>query len=301
MATRPTSAAPFLLRLVLGITFLWAGMGKLFAEFPASGERAARLANWGVLPLTRPAAVSPPPLPRSTPPTPTMSDPHPDPDARPVPTEPLPETDAPERTKGRSPAGVPPTNPRRGDSDAARITLARYQGTGAIPEDFPDPVPVRRVYGIALMVYNAAHPAPNSAGITPMPLWPKAAASGRWPVYFAWGAAIAELAGGGLLLLGLLTRLAALSIAGTMLVAVWLTEIGPALQSGRALMGFLPAYADGYKVALSPDGYVTLLWQLALLSMALAISMLGPGMLALDLAMAPRAAPAPRAPKPPIA
>ena len=61
--------APLMLRVVLGVTFLWAGAGKLVDKMPVEGERAARLANLGVNlrvagspPPTEPEAV-PEPLP----------------------------------------------------------------------------------------------------------------------------------------------------------------------------------------------------------------------------------------------
>ena len=38
----------FLLRLVLGVTFIWAGTGKLIGTMQVSGDDAARLANLGV-------------------------------------------------------------------------------------------------------------------------------------------------------------------------------------------------------------------------------------------------------------
>ena len=46
------------------------------------------------------------------------------------------------------------------------------------------------------------------------------------PVVFAWAAALSELVGGALLALGLLTRPAALAIAGTMAVAAFLRHAG---------------------------------------------------------------------------
>mgnify|MGYP005838202843 CR=1 FL=1 len=272
--SRSQSLAPLLLRLALGVTFLWAGMGKLFAEFEVSGARAARLANWGALerpPAPPPEVVPPAVVPPGGIPTPSGTAPN----GRPVPREPL-----------------PPAEPGTG---RIRPVYAQTDYTAA---DFPSPVRTRRVNGIALMLHQAANPAPREDGTTPMALWPAFAAGGRMPVYLAWAVAITELAGGGMLILGLFTRLAALGIAGTMLGAVWLTEIGPAIQSGKTILGVLPARADLYAIALAPDGYVTLLWQAALLAGALAIVLLGSGALAIDNAMR-SAPPAPKpAPKP---
>lgn len=46
---RSSSAAPFFLRLSLGLIFLWAGLGKVMATFPATGDAAAQLARLGVI------------------------------------------------------------------------------------------------------------------------------------------------------------------------------------------------------------------------------------------------------------
>lgn len=257
MSARSSSLAPLLLRLSLGVTFLWAGMGKLFAEFPVSGEQAAYLANHHALEKV-PARPGDPPV-----------------------------------SEPKAPSGGASAAPAHG------TTLVAFQGPQTFSAaDFPDPVQTRRVNGIALMLRGAANPAPREDGSTPFPLWPKVAGEGRWPIVAAWCVAITELAGGGLLLVGLLTRLAALSVAGAMTGAIWLTEVGPAIQSGKTALGFLPV-RETYAVALSPGGYVSLLWQVALLTSALAVALLGPGMLAMDSAMFGRApSPKPAPPKP---
>ncbi|CAG0952521.1 hypothetical protein PHYC_00278 [Phycisphaerales bacterium] len=278
--TRTHSLAPLFIRVALGLTFIWAGMGKLFAEFPVSGEDAARLANWGQLEKAKPK--TPPEEPAKVPEKPTDI-----PKDRPVPKEPLPETEKPGGRSGMS------------DPTRAAIVLAGFQNEYAAA-DFAEPVKTRRVNGIALMIYKAANPQADAEGNKPFPLWPPAMATGRWPVYLAWAVAITELAGGGLLLVGLLARLAAAGVAGVMLGAMWLTEFGPAIQSGKTILGFIPdrGHDAVYAIALSPNGYVSLLWQLALLSMAVAVMALGPGSLALDNAMRPRASAPKPAPKP---
>ncbi|MDX2131869.1 MAG: DoxX family membrane protein [Planctomycetota bacterium] len=269
--SRSQMLAPLLLRLALGVTFVWAGMGKLFAEMDVQGERAAMLANWGS--LEKAPAKTPPAPEGDAIPGEARPEGRPDaqPDERPVPRDPLPPA-----TQGR-------------------VRPAYFADTYDA-SDFPEPVRTRRVNGLALLVHAAAFPQAREDGSTPMALWPGFAAQGRMPVYVAWGVALTELAGGGMLLIGLLTRLAALGIAGSMLGAMWLTEIGPAIQKGQTVLGFLPDRPGLYTPAMSPDGYVSLLWQAALLAMALAIVLLGPGMLALDHAMrsSPVRPPAPR-------
>lgn len=285
MSNRPTFA-PLMLRLALGATFLWAGLGKVFTHIEVSGERAAALREMGVARTT-------------TAPTPTDSPDNaetPDP-SRPVPTEPLPTPPRPTTNPAQAPSQPSETSPGTAPG-TLRLVAWPSQDSAAT-----EPLKVERLYGLALLVRNAANPAPNADGTTPIPLWPAQLATGRLPVYFAWAAAVTELVAGILCILGFFTRLSALTLAGVMAVAIWLTEIGPAIQSGDTILGFLPI-RETYAVALSPNGYVTLMWQVSLLSIALALTTLGAGKLSLDAALfgagsgGPKPAPKPPAPRP---
>lgn len=234
--------APLLLRLALAVVFIWAGLGKIMTEIPVSGSRAAALANLGVrVPgapvLPAPASLSPPP------------------DAQPA--------DA-----FRDPAslGSPTTS---GTPPLAQIAYA--------PSDFPEAANVRAVYGIALWIQAAAHPPIADDGTQPRPIWPARLAQDRAPVYIAWAVTIAELAGGLFLLMGLLTRLSALGVALVMVGAIWLDQIGPAIQSGQTVLGFLPS-----RPAFDPEAWRPLFFQFTLLMSALAVVFAGPGTLAID-------------------
>lgn len=220
--------SPFILRVMLAVTFIWAGASKFLASYAMPPEAAAALVNMGY--------IAPPP------------------DVQPV---------APD---------VPP------DADAAVDTTPRY-----LPEQFPqEGYQVRPLFGLALGLYQAAHPGFNADGVEPMPIWPPAMAKARWPLYLAYAVSITELAGGLLLLLGLFTRLSALGIAVVMLGAMWLSQIGPAIQSGNTALGFLPNHGP---FDLDPSGnsvWQTLLWQFSLFAAAAAVLFLGPGGLSLD-------------------
>ncbi|GJQ30072.1 MAG: hypothetical protein HBSAPP03_19560 [Phycisphaerae bacterium] len=279
MPAQANPLAPLLLRFALGVTFIWAGMGKIAADMSVSGSKAARLANWGVLSATGPSG--------SVVPHDSTSSPQ----GRPTPREPS-DTPGGGRSDGDR-AGVV----RFASFEHAIVAVAQPVNTYTAA-DFPTEVKAKRVYGVALLLHAAGNPKLNDAGKTPMALLPAFAVKDKLPVYLAWAVAIAELAGGGLLLVGLLTRLAAFGIAGTMLGAIWLGEVGPAIQAGTTILGFIPEHPGGYDVALAPTGYVTLLWQIALLAMALAVLLLGPGALSLDGAMGKPKAPPPRPPAP---
>lgn len=148
--------------------------------------------------------------------------------------------------------------------------------------DFPGEVRVRRVYGIAVILARGATPEAGRLSLVPAKL-----AEGSWPVWIAWTAAVTELIAGLFALVGLLTRVAAVMLAGTMITAIWLTQIGPAIQSGHAFLGFLPDQpAFGLDAAGNPV-LVMLFWQLALLCISLALACTGPGFLSFDRALFP--------------
>lgn len=256
------SVTPVLLRLTLGITFIWAGAAKVLESMPVQGEQAAALANMGVI---TPVNVSP--LQESG-----VKDP----------TKPADKASGESKPK---PATVPPAL-MQVETKAAE-PAAKYKAS-----DFPNPIEVKQLYGIALLIDSAAHPKAGADGKTPMALWPANASRGMWPSVFGWAVAITELFGGFFCLIGLFTRLSALGLAGTMLGAIWLTVIGPAMQAGTTRFGFLPNYP-----AFDVTKWKDLFWQFSLLMTALGVFFSGPGSLAVDCMLFPRSLPVSK-PKP---
>ncbi len=234
--------APLLLRVALAITFIWAGLGKVAATMPVSGQAAATLANMGVSIPNAPVL-----------PTPTAGLDGP-PDGEPMPADGF---------RNEPPAG--------GGGAAARAK-PRY-----VASDFPEAAEVRRVYGVALRIHSAAHPGVDENGEQLRAIWPVRLAQESAPRWLAWGVVVAELGGGIALLLGVLTRIAALSIATVMAGAMWLDQIGPAVQLGQTVLGFLPD-----RPAFDPEAWRTPLWQFMLFMSALAVVFAGAGMFALD-------------------
>jgi uncharacterized membrane protein YphA (DoxX/SURF4 family) len=311
MSVRHSSAvliAPLFLRLALAVTFLWAGFGKLLGPFEVGPQDAAILANLQV--LTPPAAPTPPP---PTPPpsalaapdaaiiltsyrpaqdTTTPPPPKPAPTATPAPTptpaptSPTPSTPTPSSATPSAPAATPSAATTPAPSTPAAPTTPRLY-TAA---DFPEKTSTSRVHSITLRVYKAAFPLANAEGLTPKPIWPRALATGTRPVILAWAAAITECLAGILLLVGLMTRLAALSVLGVMLTAMWLTVLGPASQSSNAVLGFLPNN-NPWDVS----AWTVPLWQFALICASAALAFAGPGTLSFDsLLTRPKPTPAPQ-------
>jgi uncharacterized membrane protein YphA (DoxX/SURF4 family) len=220
---------------------------------PVSGEDAAFLANLGVLdvPLTPAAPSSAPPV-------------------APLPTV-KPKADAGfgggmwTLAQATPPGGAPSATP-------APVTAGPRLKTA---EDFSEPVPCRAMWMIALSIHKAAHPVGPAK-----PMWPVAIGEGLWPKVWAMAVYISEIGGGFLVLVGMFTRIGACGIAGVVLGAIWLTQIGPAWQMGTGLGGILPA-----KDWLDVKSCQTLLWQVSLLAMAAALMLMGSGAMAIDRAM----------------
>jgi uncharacterized membrane protein YphA (DoxX/SURF4 family) len=314
--------------LVLGVTFLWAGLGKIEGEFNVQGDTAATLASMGVDRLreegqrnlratqpSRPEAAEPAPAPKPAPEPETMGPPRPEPE-RPAPSA------TPE------PAPLSPNQPPTGSGARAvfatsvpvlaQVTAPPTSADAAISSAkqeivyhaglFPQPVSIKRLYRLSLLVSRAANPvsqvpaaasaSPNSAPVAitpeqPRKLMPGAFGRGSRPVVIAWIIAIGEVIAGSLLLMGLLTRFAAVFCAGLMLGAIWLTELGPAIQAGNTMLGFLPK-----RELWDPELWKTLLWQCSLLAACGAVALTGSGYFGLDRRLFPEAPPAPTRPRP---
>lgn len=219
--------SPLILRVMLGITFIWAGAGKFLMDFQFSPEQTAALANMGAIEV---AADIKPLLPVAAP-----------------------------------------------DATVAAEAQPKF-----LPEQFPQGVNKRALLMLALLMDSAAHPAFNDDGVEPMPLWPSQLASGKWPVYLAFAVAATELIAGLLMIFGLFTRLGAIGLVSVMLGAIWLTQIGPAMQSGHTQFGFLPDWGAFETNSIGESMWFTLLFQFALLASAGAVFFLGAGGLSID-------------------
>lgn len=273
------SIAPIFLRLALGATFLWAGFGKLLETMPVKGERAAILANLGALDIPA-SASTPAPIPA---PAQAEDKKLTSPDQ---PRETDADPDAPSTTPGAEPKASKPEVVKPSPA-ADKAPTPAASGPVATAADFPDEIRVRRVYGLALLIHSATNPGTTESGNEKMPLWPAKVGTGHWPLTFAWAAAITEIVAGLFVLVGLLTRISALSLAFCMIVAIWLTEIGPAVQAGDTFLGFLPNYkAFGSDAAGNPL-FARLFWQTSLLCIGLALTFSGPGWLSFDRALFP--------------
>jgi uncharacterized membrane protein YphA (DoxX/SURF4 family) len=255
-------AAPVLIRLALGVTFLWAGLAKVLGTMSVGPESAAALANMGATVPKSPAAPGAP-ITNTPAPSPSASPP---PDAVPPATTPGPGQDPMPADKFSTPG-----DPARPGGSAL---------SGPTPLDYAAQTPVKQVYGLALAIHGAANPPARADGSVPMATWPRTLGSGAWPVRLAYAVVIVELVGGAMVLMGLLTRAWAAALAGVMLGAIWLTQMGPAIQSGNTALGLFPAHA-----AWDMQAWMPLLWNFALLMMALALVVGGAGRLAIDNAL----------------
>lgn len=283
--------APLFLRLVLAVVFIWAGLGKFVHTFPVQGEKAAILANYGVIANPRAASRAAPPI---------------DSDAATDAIAPAEEAEEPDAEDVPAADDGPQAlgGPQEGADRSGSSRLVSYQTTSparvlATAADFPEAVEVRGYAGLVLALHGAIHPGLDPEDSTPrMRLWPDFDPNTEydsWPRYAALAAALTELIGGILILVGLLTRFSAFSIANVTLVAMWLTQIGPAIQSGNTQLGFLPDYP-----LFGTEDWLKLLYQFSLFGAAMALVFAGPGTLSMDrlLLGGTRKAPPPPPPKP---
>jgi uncharacterized membrane protein YphA (DoxX/SURF4 family) len=139
------------------------------------------------------------------------------------------------------------------------------------------PPRVRKLYNVSLRVHRSANPPLLDGGGKVRPTWPPDLAAGGWPRYLGWGTALVEFIGGACLLAGLATRLWSVGLIAVMVGAMWLTQLGPAMQRGETILAVLPAYT------FSEPAEWRILWlQFALLMSSAALLFLGSGRLALD-------------------
>lgn len=269
--------SPLFIRLALAVTFIWAGAGKLFyKDFQVQGEQAAILANMGV-------DIEPTGMP-TTPPD-DMAQPA---DDQPADEQPAGEgeqtttEEPPAESTEEPPAETtePPAEESGEQTEPPFATLVQQQTTapGAYTaEQFPTATPVRRVYRIAAMLHDATHGAGSN-------LLPDALGVGSRPRYLAWIAGLTEFFGGCFIALGFFTRLWALGAFATMVMAMWLTQIGPVVVGGASgTLGFLPAI-EQFQV----QAWQTFLWQLVLACASLSLVFSGPGPVAFDVLFGPR-------------
>jgi uncharacterized membrane protein YphA (DoxX/SURF4 family) len=275
--------APLILRLVLGLTFLWAGAAKLLADLEVSGENARILYSLGV--IDAPKAIvrpSPPPsLPKPAEPAP--AEPTTEGEPQPAPGETAPPSQPPDQPPANEPPATEPSEPPplagRGTDGAAGAIMFARQDTG-VPlsaADFMTPVRVHMVHGVTIAVYNAARPSEGKR-----PLLPAFCGRGVWPLVLAHAVMATEIIAGTFVLIGFLTRLSGVALALVMAVALWLTEIGPARAAGTAWMGVVPEHPNFGFSGGGPPLYTSMLWQSLLLASSLAIAFLGAGIVSID-------------------
>lgn len=236
-----TAFIPTLSRVVLGAAFITAGYHKVFHDATYSGVSARDLQTLEV---------------KLTPVTPPADDAeHLETNADGVPAE-----------SGLAYAGgarfVLASMQEADDTDDG--SAADDDADTAEDESADDPLPIPEgdfeasaVHGVTLLVHNAG--------------WPQ-------PVLMARLAAWTELVGGGLILVGLFSRLWGLALAGTMGVAFYLTSL-PAMQGASGVQLWAMLSADG-----GMGQFNTLFAQLGLFVLALGIFLTGPGPLSLDRA-----------------
>ena len=285
---------PLVLRVVLGAVFLWAGVPKVILKMDLTPEQTAQLVNIGAIDAPEAGAAGSgdegaDAAPAETPAAPDVpaDAPPPVPDGDAV-TPPIGGAAAWGDTAGFTTilaqdggvdAPAAPEAPPVGDAaDLIDGDVAEWAYTAA---DFPDGAEVRRLYGLVCLMNNLAQPIDADAeGIQVLPT--SLADNGQALKYLAWAAGVTELVAGVLVIIGFLTRLSALALAGTMLTALWMTMVGPSVGAPDAFLGFLPAGETAMLGTPEHKTYSTLMLQLTTFATAFALVFIGAGSASLD-------------------
>lgn len=272
--------APLCIRLGLAVTFIYAGLAKVLGTFEVGPEVAAQLAAMGVAVEKSPAAPGPP-----VPNAPASPAPGAAGSAAPAATPTGPDAMPADQFKPGGAGGGGAAGGGGGGVGTGGVGTGGGgaggggAGGGAVVrvDDYAPKTPVRPMYMLALGLRTAAEPPKRDDGTTPMALWPASMGRGAWPLRWAYIVTGIELIGGVLVLIGVFSRLWAFLLACVMLGAIWLTQVGPAMQSGNAILGFLPNHPawDGEK-------WMPLMWTFGLLMMSLALLAGGPGRWSID-------------------
>ncbi len=252
------SVPPVLLRIALAMTFIWAGASKFMAPMALSPEQEATL-------LEIRSGATPTDAPTETPPD--FDDA--------APAEIDEDSVAMERgyTLTLVQDGDAPTEPPAESLDAAPDATAEadasptYTGKDMLTIDIKEMA------------------TPNAEGKALLPAF---MGRGKMPIWIALSVSLVELIGGVLILLGLLTRVSSLMIAGVMVGAIWLTSIGPVVIYGNSgwprFLQILPAidYSTQGNAMETFAAWQSWTFQLAMLMASLSLACLGPGSISLD-------------------
>ncbi len=285
--------APIFLRLVLGLTFLWAGLGKIVEEMEVTQANAPALVRMHAISQSQVQHLLPPDFTIDQTPAdaeqdeqpPESDTTQPDTAETPPPVEAEPDQDtSPDTPSDDSIGGVIPDDGFFTPNENGKtVSTIPYQTIWVQDQSTTATVRVKRLFAVAILIVDAANTKHDESGQTLPRLLPEWVAQGETPKYLAWAVAITEVFAGGFLLIGFLTRLSALAVVVVIGVAIWLTQIGPAAMGhlDHVVLGFLPGPGPDQSI-FDPQVYRTLWWQVALLGAGLSLFFAGPGTISLD-------------------
>ncbi|MCA9297371.1 MAG: DoxX family membrane protein, partial [Phycisphaerales bacterium] len=285
-----TALVPTLSRIVLGLAFTFAGYQKVMVDQTFTASEAATLQTYDVTMTPKTADASTedtasaaastitraslrlvmqdadPPVQGDTSDSTGVKDPGPYPE---LPSETPPVKPAASETPTATEAGQTPTKDveKPGTSNAPTAPVVTPPSAGTTPPDATGTAAETPATPIALDP-DAEYTARGLHKITLM----CDSLGWKYADKLAWAAALTELIGGGLLLLGLFSRLCALGLASTMGVAFYMTSWGILTDGGGFRL---------FDAAIS-EHFAMIYLQLAFFVMSFGIIFTGPGPLSLD-------------------
>ncbi|MFG0328948.1 MAG: DoxX family protein [Phycisphaerales bacterium] len=264
--TTNLTLCPYLTRLVLALTFIWVGIPK-FQTSTYTGADAAKLVELGVVA----APAGPTPITPELPPDPADEEGAADDDV---------DETGDESPNGAAQPADPVDDPDLDTGDdiepPAEAVVEEALEEAVEEGDEPDPIAVQPsddtqaiapvgevealgLYRIAIMLDRVGHPLPR---------------------LLAWVAAVTELVGGAMLLIGLLSRVWGLGLAIAMGYAFYLSS-WPVIWDAMATVGPGTNWYEALR-SIEFGRQQSILWQIALFVLALNIFIGGPGPISLD-------------------
>jgi uncharacterized membrane protein YphA (DoxX/SURF4 family) len=282
------SFSPICLRLILGVTFIWSGAGKLFTTAELTPEQRTVLEQ---IETRTPAPPAPEQLDPAEPPAEGEIEPLPEPEAQPD-AQPQSQPQPRDREGQRLRSLTDPQDQQESASAALpagySITLAQNEQPADAEPNFEEagreideavedveravnPREPRRLVSVALTIEGAVNPDRGSPRLPGVFL--------TYAMPLAWAVAVIEFLGGLCLLIGFIARFWAVMLTGVAAGIVWITSLGPAMLGGidNAFLGFLPPLWP-----FDPPAVMQFLWTMALFFVALSMIFLGAGALSID-------------------
>lgn len=269
---------PLLVRFTLAAIFIWFGIGK-FQTTTFRGEDVIALQNLGVIPATIQATT--PPVPTDAAPAGGVAEEQPGDEAAAPPSD----GEEVEQPSGDIGGGDDDQAIEPGDDDEGAGVVRdgaplHEDDTEPLAEDLAEAFDVDAGNQGNASVALSEEPTAEAKGLYHIAIWLKRDWPGHpYPKPMAWAAALTEVVGGTLLIVGLLSRVWGAGLSISMVYALYLKTILPLIAMAGAGGGgpWIMQFGN-----LGFGDQIGTMFRLACLALALVVFLGGPGSLSMD-------------------